>query len=138
MSPIIRINGEIIADIPDESGLHQTATGNPLVVDLSGIEARNKRQIVVLESPDIGGRRVVGLTQEGRGRSDMMKKGGDGREPAIEVVLHDRPIRVSYLDKRWVEPKTHWGIWGLRHNGFWERSKRTFPNPRWMRGREGR
>lgn len=130
MSPEIRINGKLVADVPDETGLHQMLDGSPLYVDVNGIEARNDKQIMILEGPNIGGRRIVGLTQEGKGSTANPKKGGDRKDPPLEVMLHGRPIRVSYHDRKWVPHRT---LGDPRGGGYMD-SKRTYYNPRWIRG----
>lgn len=132
MSPQIRINGELVADVPDETGLYQALDGNTLWIDLSGIEARNSRQTVILEGSTIGGQRIVGLTHEGKGNSSDRKR-GDDKEPTLEVILQDRPIRVSYQDKYWSEPASKWGMWGKGRLGHWEYPRRTYHNPKWIR-----
>lgn len=129
MSPEIEIDGQLVADVPDETGLHQMLDGSPLHVDVSGIEATNSRQVIILEGPAIGGRRVVGLTQEGKGNSNNSKKGGDGEHPTLKVTLRDRPIRVSYNQRVEVDsvslapPRESRIIW----------RRITHHNPRWAK-----
>lgn len=127
MSPQIRINGELIADVPDETGLYQAIDNSPLWINLDGIEARNNRQTVILEGSAIGGQRVVGLTQEGKGVSSDRKR-GDGKQPTLEVRLQDRPIRISYQDRR---PVDYVSLAPPRSGYVWD--KRTYHNPRWIR-----
>lgn len=136
MSPEIRINGALIADVPDETGNYETLDGNVVMLSMEGIEARNKRQVVGIYIPGVSGVgkntlvRTAGLTQEGKGSSANIKRGGDGQEPVIDVTLHDRPIRVSYRDQVWVERmRTLAGPSG----GYYREVKRTYHNPRWMR-----
>lgn len=128
MSPEISIYGKVVANVPDETGLYQMLDGSPLHVDVSRIEVRNDKQILVLEGSAIGGRRVVGLTQEGKGSTSKTKKGGDGKQPPIEVTLHDRPIRVSY--SRYVRADTY--SLADRQSSYYE-DRRTHYNPRWIR-----
>src|SRR3989344_6602724 len=96
MSPEIRINGKLVADVPDETGWHQALDGTPLHVDVDLIDACRKRQVINLTGSSVGGSRIVGLTLEGKGSSNKTRKGGDGKEPTLEVALHYRPVRVSY------------------------------------------
>ncbi|MBI4036356.1 hypothetical protein HY386_00565 [Candidatus Daviesbacteria bacterium] len=131
MSPEIRINGQLVADVPDETGPYHMLDGSPLYVDVSGIEARQNRQILVVESPAVGGRRVIGLTQEGKGATDKLRKGGDGKQPILAVTLCERPIRISYWDKVYVERARTLG--GPNEGGYYQEVKRTYHNPRWMR-----
>lgn len=134
MSPEIRRNGELVANIPDETGLYQAIDGSPLWLDTSGIEAENRRQVLIIEGLAVGGQRVLGLTQEGIGRSDDPKR-GDRKEPSLEVKLNDRPIRVSYQDLRLVH-RTR--TLGGRNDSYYDSSKRTYHNPRWQKDRGGR
>lgn len=134
MSPEIRINGQLIADTPDKTGTYTTTAGKPIYVDVEGIEASWSRQRVVIEAEEIGGQRVVGLTQEGRGISSDPKR-GDGKLPEIEVVLHERPVRISYRDKHlWVERSMRTITLGdPRNRGYYTDRKRTYKNPYWIR-----
>lgn len=81
MAPEISIDGQLVADVPDETGLHQALDGSPLYVDVSGIEARNNIQLLILEGLSVGGRRIIRLTQEGKGNTDHPKR-GDGKQPS--------------------------------------------------------
>lgn len=129
MSPEIRISGQLVASVPDESGLYEALDGTPLRVDSSGIEAKNGRQPLILEGTAVGGLRIVGLTQEGKGRSSDPQR-GDEKQPPLEVVLHHRPIRISYLDKVWHDSRSL----GQPRGGYWTKARqRTYYNPRWMR-----
>lgn len=127
MSPEIRKNGLLIADVPDENGLYQALDGSPLWVDLHGIDAGKRKQEVILEGPAIGGLRIVGLTLEGKGNSRNTKKGGDGKEPTLDVTLHYRPIRVTYspIESRIVDVYN----WSVVDYG----DRVTRHNPRWIR-----
>ncbi|MDO8638869.1 MAG: hypothetical protein Q7R43_04805 [Candidatus Daviesbacteria bacterium] len=116
MSPEIRIDGKLVADVPDETGLYRMLDGRPLYVDVSGIEARNSKQVLILGGVAVGGRRLIGLTQEGKGSSSKTNKGGDGKSPTLEITLHDRPIRISYSTNKW-----DW------------RDRRSYYNPKWTR-----
>lgn len=135
MSPEIRVNGKLVASVPDKTGLHQALDGTPLYVDLDKIDAYQKRQPIIVEGSSVGGRRIVGLTLEGRGNAANRKRGGDGKQPNLEVTLHDRPIRISYSDKIWVE---HTRTLAGPNGGYYKQVKRTYRNPRWVRGREQR
>lgn len=120
MSPEIYIDNKLVADVPDETGLHQALDGSPLYVDVNGIDANSGRQILKIEGPAIGGKRIVGLTLEGKGNSNNSKKGGDGKSPTLEVILHERPIRITY------KPLKYLGWNYQNHEG-------TYYNPRWIR-----
>ena len=130
MSPEIRKDGRIVADVPDETGLYQALDGSPLYVDVSGIDARNGKQLLRVEGLVIGGKRIVGLTQEGKGNSNNSKKGGDGKSPALEVTLHDRPIRVRYSRR---VPRDNSSLAGPNEGSYRYEDRRTYYNPRWMR-----
>jgi len=136
MSPEIRnAKGGLIASVVDETGLYETVNGNPLYINVDGIDAYGNKQPLVLSSKEIGGRRVIGLTLEGLGDSADRKR-GDGKSPHITVVLLDRPIRISYRDKVWHErPRT---LAGPNGGGNYEMYKRTYRNPRWIKGHRGR
>lgn len=133
MSPEVKINGRLVADVPDETGWHQALDGTPLYVDVSLIEAKGNRQILGLNGLSVGGVRVVGLTQEGKGNSGNSKKGGDGKEPALDIALHDRPIRVSY-SPRIGEPILVVTGMGDLYLGYRRGERRTLRNPRWVKG----
>ncbi len=128
MSPEIRKDGTLVANIPDETGLHYALDGSPLWIDVNGIEASNRRQTIVLDGLTVGGMRIVGLTQEGKGNSNNSKKGGDGKSPTLEVTLHERPIRVTY--SRWVRAGSNLADPG--RCSYYE-DRRTYHNPRWIR-----
>lgn len=128
MSPEITIYGQVIANVPDITGLYQMLDGSPLHVDVTNIEARNTKQVLLLEGPAIGGKRVIGLTQEGKGGTSNTKKGGDGKQPSIEVSLNDRPIRVSY--SRHV--RSDYSSLAAPRSSYYE-DRRTHYNPRWVR-----
>lgn len=129
MSPEIRVNGQLVADVPDETGLYKALDGSPLYVDVARIEARSAKQRLLIEGRSVGGSRVIGLTQEGKGSTDKVKKGGDGREPSVSATLHDRPVRISYRDRIWHASRSL----GWPRGGYYESAKRTYYNPRWMR-----
>lgn len=135
MSPEIKIGEDVIASVIDETGMHQTVNGNPLYVNVDGIDAYNDWQTLILECEEIGGRRVIGLTQEGLGDSADRKR-GDGKTPHITVALLDHPIRISYRDKIW--HKHTRTLAGPNDGGYYVYSKRTYRNPRWMKGHGGR
>ncbi len=123
MSPEIKVNGEIIADVPDETGIYLARDLTPLYVDVDQIDARKERQVVKVVGSRVKGVRLVGLTLDGKGSSANTKKGGDGRESLIEVTLHDRPIRVTYTPV--VDQDYNIGRYGERVTRY---------NPRWVRG----
>lgn len=127
MSPEIRINGLLVARVPDETGLYRALDGSPLRVDSSGINARRDHQSLILEGPAVGGLRIIGLTLEGKGYSSDRKR-GDDKLPILEVLLGDRPIRVSY--ERYKEREYHTFV--IPPNNT-VRYKETYRNPRWMR-----
>lgn len=129
MSPEIKIYGQIVANVPDETGLYQMLDGSPLHVDVSNIEARNGKQVLLLEGPAIGGRRVIGLTQEGKGGTSKIKKGGDGQSPVLEATLHNRPIRVTYSREMRVYSNS---LDDPKRSSRYE-DRRTYYNPRWIR-----
>lgn len=131
MSPEIRMDGRLVADVPDETGDYQMLDGSSLCVDVSLLDAHQERQLILLEGSAIGGKRVVGLTLEGKGNSRNTKKGGDKKEPILDITLHDRPIRISYRDQVWVERVRT--LAGPNRGGYYQEVKRTYYNPRWMR-----
>ena len=134
MSPKIWANGDLVAEDPsDETGMCKMLDGSPLYVNSDGIEASNQHQEIIIEAEQLGGRRTIGLTQEGIGRSSDLKR-GDGKEPEILILLNDRPIRISYRDQVWVERGKTMG--DPRGGGYYVESKRTYLNPRWIRNRE--
>ncbi|GEM_PF-2726107 len=133
MSPRIWRDGDLVADVVDETGMHEMLDGSPLYVNVDGIGAYNDWQPIIVEAKQLGGRRTVGLTQEGKGRSSDPKR-GDGMEPEVHVLLNDRPIRISYRDQVWVERTAT--LASPRPGGYYIESKRTYHNPRWIRGRE--
>lgn len=130
MSPEIRINGQLIADVPDETGWHQALDRSPLYVNVDRIEASNDRQILGLEGSSVGGQRIVGLTQEGKGNSNNLKRGGDGKEPTLDVILHDRPIRVTHGHRVWRDIRS---LAVPRAREYVYVDRRIYHNPRWMK-----
>lgn len=130
MSPEIRLNNKLIASVPDETGMYQTLNGKPLYVNVDLIHANANRQLVILDSQEISGLRVVGLTQQGIGNSS--RSGGDNKSPEISVSLLDRPIRVSYKPRTWrARLRTYPGP---NDEGYYVDTKRTYKNPRWVKG----
>jgi len=130
MSPEIRINNNVIARVPDETGVHKTLSGATIYVDVGQIDADAKRQIIILESDEIGGRKKLGLTHQGIGNSKDRKR-GDGKDPEISVSLLNRPIRTTHNDR--IDDGQH-NEWSTEEGPFhWER--RTVKNPYWVRGR---
>lgn len=121
--------GKLIADVPDKTGIHLALDGSPLYIDVDGIETRNNRQVLIVAGPAVGGVRVIGLTQEGKGSTDLLRKGGDGKQPSIAAVLHERPIRISYQDRKRSENRSLSPAPGGRNTYIVE--KRTYYNPRW-------
>lgn len=119
MSPEIRIGTKTVINVPDQTGMYETPAGEPLYVNTDLIEASNQTQEIILRSDVLGGVRVLGLTQQGIGRSDDPKR-GDGKLPKVSVKLHDRPIRVSY---------TRYDSMLQRHHHM-----DTNKNPRWVKG----
>lgn len=123
MCPEIRVEGKLIADVPDETGMHQTLNGKPLYVNVDGIDANRQKQEIILSSKEIGGRRILGLTLEGIGSSSDRKR-GDGKLPQISVTLLSRPIRVTYSP---LVPDAYAG-YQIRD------PRQTHKNPYWIRG----
>lgn len=107
MSPEIKINDLLIADVPDETGWHRALNGSPLYVGVDGINVEKDskdHQIMILGSRMFGRERAIGLKLNGKGSSEDTKRGGDGKEPAIQVVLKERPIRRGkYHNHRWMK-----------------------------------
>ncbi len=134
MSPEIRVNKNLIASVPDETGIYQTLSGKRLYVDVDGINANNRKQIVILEAEEIGGKRVVGLTLEGRGSSRNTRKGGDKKEPTLDVILHDRPIRVTYSPRARGTETLVKTAQGIAYVDYELMGRVTRHNPRWTRG----
>ncbi len=128
MSPEIRVNNNLIANIPDETGTYKTFEGNIIYVNIDQIDADAKKQIIVLESNEIGGRRVLGLTHQGIGNSRDRKR-GDKKDPEISVSLLSKPIRVTF-SKRIICDPTYDPL------GLYDRRgpSQTVRNPRWIRG----
>lgn len=122
MSPEIRRDGQLIASVPDETGWYLTLTGKLLHVSTDGIDAHAKRQKIILESEEIGGRRELGLTHEGVGNSS--KRRGDKKSPELDVRLLDRPIRVTYSER-------YTDVYAARVD---RGERQTRYNPRWVRG----
>ena len=122
MSPDIRIDGRLIASVPDETGCYLTIDGKPLYVNVDGIDAYAKRQRIILEAEEIGGKRELGLTHEGIGNSSTRR--GDKKSPELDVRLLDRPIRVTYSER-------YTDVYADR---VWRGERRTRYNPRWIKG----
>ncbi|MEX2007171.1 MAG: hypothetical protein WD992_00135 [Candidatus Levyibacteriota bacterium] len=122
MSPEIRRNGQLIARVPDETGIHTTLNGKPLYINVDLINADANRQLVIVDSQETSGLRILGLTQQGIGSSNH--RGGDKKSPEISVRLLDRPIRVTYSRLE----KAEYEMYPVRG------TRQTLRNPRWMKG----
>ncbi len=133
MSPDIYVEGRLIASVPDKTGLHEALDGSPLYVDVDRLDADQKRQLLIVEGPVVDGRRTIGLTLEGKGSTNKLKKGGDGEEPVIDAVLHDRPIRVTYSPKIKGSERLIGTLAGIIV-GYDRGAPRTLCNPKWVRG----
>lgn len=138
MSPEIKVKGTLLASVPDETGWYDLPSGGRIYVNVAGIAAYNKVQRIILEAEEVGGRRMIGLTQEGKGSSSDRKR-GDHLDPEVEVTLLDRPIRVSYsgnIRREWHNSRSL----GTPRGGYWKEEvyKRTYYNPRWMKHHGGR
>jgi len=133
MSPEIRIGKNVVAKVPDETGVHAMLDGTPVYVNVDAIEASNRKQQVIVETEALGGRRTVGLTQEGIGHSNDPKR-GDGKQPEITVLLENRPIRISYTDRLWIQHSRRSLADVNVRGGYIKMSKRTYKNPRWVKG----
>ena len=59
MSPEIKANGVVIANVSDESKVYRANDGSQLLVDVSLIDAESKKQILVLEGPSVVGKRRI-------------------------------------------------------------------------------
>lgn len=132
MSPEIRKNGVLIANLPDQSGVYDTSIGT-LTLDLEGIDAHRGAPYEMKMSADwlrgrVGsstesGLRVVSLSASGKGRVTIR-----GHE-VLEVALKDVPIRRGY--GRMVERDCS----GLGHSKHslreWQGS--TWMNPKWVK-----
>lgn len=129
MAPEIIANNNIIADVPDKTGIYNTLKGSTIYVNTDLIDADAKKQIIILESDEIGGRRKLGLTQQGIGNSNDRKR-GDKKDPEVSVSLLDRPIRITYRRTEWVSSKSL----GDPSGGQYKERKETYKNPRWTRG----
>ncbi len=121
MSPEIRIDGQLIADTPDETGWHKTITGGDIYIDVDGIGAANLIQNLTIISPLIAGRpggnnergeRVVQLGPSGRGSQELPK----GR--MLKVILKERPIRKSIQRTSGLRNGTTDIVW---RNSHWTR-----------------
>lgn len=137
MTPEIRRNDNLIASVPDETGTYKTLRGNEIYVNTDLIDADAKRQAIILESDEIGGNRVLGLTQQGIGNSKDRKR-GDKKDPEISVSLLDKPIRVSYNKSVPAPADIGWTNWGDPdgEGASAEPEKlirQTVKNPRWIR-----
>lgn len=127
MSPEIRIDKELLADVPDRTGWFETVEGDSLFVDVNGINARNRVQTLILQTRRLEGheerrpplvRRVIELNPDGRGKQVLPH----GR--TLTVMLHHRPIRGHAFAK-------------VRHER-WEFMKRIhFSHPHWRKPRGG-
>lgn len=137
MSPKIWANKKLIADVPDETGWHQTLEGSPLYVNVDLIDANKQQQRLILEANRIGGLRVIGLTLEGKGNS-MNHRRGDGKTPPISVELNEKPIRVTHGTTLGWEGSDDIYMTGRGDYGPIPGPRQTDMNPRWVRNPERR
>lgn len=131
MSPEIRSNGKLIADVPDETGMYQALDGTPLRVDVSGIEASNSRQVILVEGSAVGETREIGLSQEGKGDTNNPKRKGDNQNPPLEILLRERPIRVTYGKLVWTDNRS---LAYPNERALVREDRKTYKNPRWVKG----
>ena len=136
MSPKIWRNGDLIADVIDETGTHEMLDGKPIYINVDGIDAQKRKQLIIIEAEELGGRREFGLTLEGIGKSWDLKR-GDGKQPELGIVLNDRPIRVTYsASLGWEDDGDVYSLEPLPPPRRALRETRL--NPRWIRNPERR
>lgn len=133
MAPDIYVYGKKIAEVPDDTGTYPTLNGGTIYVNTDQIDADAKKQIITLESDEIGGKRVLGLTQQGIGNSKDRKR-GDKKDPEISVSLLNKPIRVSYnktvSDRTYSNCNFDYGVGDKRAS---HEERMTLKNPRWIK-----
>lgn len=135
MSPKIWVGENLVADVIDQTGWHQTLDEKPLYVNVDLIDASKQQQRIILESERIGGIRIIGLNQEGRGNSKSRR--GDKKHPPIRVELQERPIRVTYSPVIGIEtPDVYSMLWGGLEPTPIRGPRETLMNPRWVRSKE--
>lgn len=135
MSPKIWINRNLVADVADETGWHQTLDGRPLYVNVDLIDAARQTQRLILEADRIGGLRIIGLTLDGKGNSQNHRR-GDGKNPLLSVELNEGPIRYTHgTTPRWEGSSDVYGGGGEHPVSG---PRQTDMNPRWVRNPERR
>jgi hypothetical protein len=132
MSPEIRVNNNLIANVPDKTGTYKTSNGGTMNVNVDQIDADAKKQIITLESDEIGGKRVLGLTHQGIGNS-MDRKRGDKKDPEISVSLLNKPVRITHNDR--VIDIAGGGPYDEGREDICHTERRTVKNPYWTRKR---
>lgn len=88
MAPEIWRGEKLVANVPDETGMHKTLSGKPLYVNVDLLDAFGSTRIE-LEAEEIGGKRAFNLDSDGTGEGRGSEKKS---KPPIRVVLLERPI----------------------------------------------
>ena len=112
MSPRLRIDNQIIADVPDTTGHHIALDGTTIFVDTGSIDVESRRRELVVQAPQLVGKaletrrtqdgtRVFQLDREGRGKQIL--PGGS----VVSVELH-QPIVVKPESGRGYIPNPYW------------------------------
>ncbi len=115
MSPRLKINDQLILDVPDTTGHHVALDGATVIfVDTSGIDAEARKRDLIVESSLIAGQdseRVTRVTAGGRRTFQLSREGTaaqvlpGGRR--VEVELH-QPIVVKPEGQRGYVPNPYW------------------------------
>jgi len=135
MSPEIRINGELIADLPDETGHYQTPVGE-LYCNIDGIGQGEEAQEIILQGQRLNGKQGR-KTETGLRKVQLSRKGTGSQQlsptETLEVSLRNQPISKDH------KIGTMW--WGKQGTCFTSPRKElpiyvTRYHPRWRKGSE--
>lgn len=105
MAPEIRINNELIADLPDENGYYSTVIGE-VYVNVDQIGQGNEIQELVLKGPGLSGKKGR-TTENGERKIELSRKGRGiqqlNHSDVLEVKLKYNPIWVTWHCRRDVD-----------------------------------
>lgn len=121
MPPEIYIDRKLVANLPDQDGIHQTEIG-PISVNLSGINPDKKVQEIELEGEGINGKRVIQLSKQGKGSQII------GAEQ-VGLVKRQKKLSVKLIEAPIVKTEISFKFFSDKRRAL----KTSVPNPFWVK-----